>query len=173
MRLQTFPREGKQSRTTGYLTSSLIVIIDLVLLPKDFLKLKALTLMNYSLQLSAMKLHNCFLLLLHLRIQISKALTSKQPTYMVIWMRKSTWNSQKISNYLRKKTKSGNLSYNGKYPFNNIISFLFYIITNFSLLNSCCLLLQNHNVDQLLVLLLFWTQYKYSISYILVPQFVD
>jgi len=26
------------------------------------------------------------------------------------------------------------LSYDGKYPFNNIISFIFYIITNFSLL---------------------------------------
>jgi len=33
------------------------------------------------------------------------------------------------------------LSYDGKYPFNNIISFIFYIITNFLLLNSCCLLL--------------------------------
>jgi len=33
------------------------------------------------------------------------------------------------------------LSYDGKYPINNIISFLFYIITNFSILNSCCLLL--------------------------------
>ena len=63
--------------------------------------------------------------------------------------------------------------YDGKYPFNNIISFIFYIITNFSLLNSCCLLLQDHNVDQLLVLLLFQTQYKYSSSYILVPQFID
>jgi len=33
------------------------------------------------------------------------------------------------------------LLYDRKYPFNNIISFLFYIITNFSILNSCCLLL--------------------------------
>jgi len=33
------------------------------------------------------------------------------------------------------------LSYDRKYLFNNIISFIFYIITNFSLLNSCCLLL--------------------------------
>jgi len=33
------------------------------------------------------------------------------------------------------------LSYDGKYSINNIISFLFYIITNFSILNSCCLLL--------------------------------
>ena len=33
------------------------------------------------------------------------------------------------------------LSYDGKYPLNNIISFIFYIITNFLLLNSCCLLL--------------------------------
>jgi len=33
------------------------------------------------------------------------------------------------------------VSYDGKYPINNIISFLFYIITNFSILNSCCLLL--------------------------------
>jgi len=33
------------------------------------------------------------------------------------------------------------LSYDRKYPINNIISFLFYIITNFSILNSCCLLL--------------------------------
>jgi len=33
------------------------------------------------------------------------------------------------------------LSYDGKYPFNNIISFIFYIITKFLLLNSCCLLL--------------------------------
>ena len=56
---------------------------------------------------------------------------------------------------------------------NNIIFFIFYIITNFLLLNSCYLLLQDHNVDQLLVLLLFQTQYKYSSSYILVPQFVD
>ena len=45
-----------------------MVIIDLILFPKDFLKSKALTLMNYSLQLSVMKLHDCFLLLLHLRI---------------------------------------------------------------------------------------------------------
>jgi len=50
MRLWTFLREEKWSRTTGYLISSLIVIIDLILLPKNFLKLKALTLMNYSLQ---------------------------------------------------------------------------------------------------------------------------
>jgi len=50
MRLWTFLREEKWSRTAGCLISSLIVIIDLVLLPKDFLKLKALTLMNYSLQ---------------------------------------------------------------------------------------------------------------------------
>jgi len=35
----------------------------------------------------------------------------------------------------------GPMSYDRKYPFNNIISFLFYIITNFSLLNSYCLLL--------------------------------
>jgi len=33
------------------------------------------------------------------------------------------------------------VSYDGKYPINNIISFLFYIITNFSILNSCYLLL--------------------------------
>jgi len=33
------------------------------------------------------------------------------------------------------------VSYDGKYPLNNIISFIFYIITNFLLLNSCCLLL--------------------------------
>jgi len=33
------------------------------------------------------------------------------------------------------------LSYDGKYPINSIIFFLFYIITNFSILNSCCLLL--------------------------------
>jgi len=33
------------------------------------------------------------------------------------------------------------MSYDGKYPLNNIISFIFYIITNFSLLNFCCLLL--------------------------------
>ena len=38
-------------------------------------------------------------------------------------------------------TKYLSLSYDGKYPFNNIIFFLFYIITNFSILNSCCLLL--------------------------------
>jgi len=87
-----------------------MVVINLVLLLKDFLKLKALTLMNYSLQLFAIKLHDCFLLLLYLRIQISKALTSKQPTYMAIWMRKSIWSSQKVSNYLGKKTKSGNFA---------------------------------------------------------------
>ena len=110
MRLWTFLREEKQSRTTRYLTSSLTVIIDLVLLPKDFLKLKALTLMNYSLQLSAIKLCNCSLLLLHLRIWISKALISKQPTYMAIWMRKSTQSSQKVSDYLGKKTKSGDFT---------------------------------------------------------------
>ena len=75
------------------------------------------------------------------------------------------------SNYL--KFFFVNLSYDGKYPLNNIISFIFYIITNFSLLNSCCLLLQDHNVDQLLILLLFRTQYKYSSSYIRVPQFID
>jgi len=33
------------------------------------------------------------------------------------------------------------LSYDGKYQLNNIVFFLFYIIINFSLLNSCCLLL--------------------------------
>jgi len=33
------------------------------------------------------------------------------------------------------------MSYDRKYLFNNIISFIFYIITNFLLLNSCCLLL--------------------------------
>ena len=53
MRLWIFLREEKQSRTARYLISSLMVIIDLILLPKDFLKSKALTLMNYSLQLSA------------------------------------------------------------------------------------------------------------------------
>jgi len=37
MRLWIFSKEGKQSRTTGYSTSSLMVIIDLILLPKDFL----------------------------------------------------------------------------------------------------------------------------------------
>ena len=68
MRLWTFLREEKRLRTAGCLISSLIVVIDLVLLPKDFLKLKASTLMNYSLQLSTMRLHDCFLLLLHLRI---------------------------------------------------------------------------------------------------------
>jgi len=57
-----------------------MVVIDLILLQKDFLKLKVLTLINYSLQLSAIKLYNYSLLLLHLRIGISKALTSKQPT---------------------------------------------------------------------------------------------
>ena len=51
MRLWTFLREEKQSRTAGYLILSLMVIIDLVLLPKNFLKLKTSTLMNYSLQL--------------------------------------------------------------------------------------------------------------------------
>ena len=40
-----------------------------------------------------------------------------------------------------KITQDCRLSYDGKYPVNNIISFIFYIITNFSLLNSCCLLL--------------------------------
>ena len=89
MKLQTFLREEKQSRTAGCLISSLMVIINLVLLPKDFLKLKVSTLINYSLQLSTIRLRNCFLLLLHLRIQISKVLILKQPTYMVIWMRKS------------------------------------------------------------------------------------
>jgi len=68
MRLWTFLRKEKQSRTAGYLTSSPMVITDLVLLPKDFLKLKALTLMNYFLQLFTIKLHNCFLLLLYSRI---------------------------------------------------------------------------------------------------------
>jgi len=37
--------------------------------------------------------------------------------------------------------RSEHVSYDRKYLFNNMISFLFYIITNFSLLNSCCLLL--------------------------------
>ena len=103
-------REEKRSRTAGCSTSSLMVVIDLVLLPKDFLKLKVSTLMNYSLQLSTMRLRDCFLLLLHLRIQISKALTSKQPTYMVIWMRKSIQSSQRVSNYLGKKIKSGDFA---------------------------------------------------------------
>ena len=86
--LWTFLKKEKWSRTARYLTSSLMVVTDLVLLQKDFLKLKVLTLMNYSLQLSTMKLHNCSLLLLHLRIGIYKVLTSKQPIYMVIWIRK-------------------------------------------------------------------------------------
>jgi len=87
-----------------------MVIIDLILLLKDFLKLKVLTLMSHSLQLSAIKLCDCFLLLLHLRIGISKVLMSKQPIYMATWMRKSTWSSQKVSDYLEKKTKSGNFA---------------------------------------------------------------
>jgi len=41
----------------------------------------------------------------------------------------------------KSKVKDDKVSYDRKYPFNNIISFLFYIITNFSLLNFCCLLL--------------------------------
>jgi len=41
----------------------------------------------------------------------------------------------------KEKERDVRMSYDGKYPINNIISFLFYIITNFSLLNSCCLLL--------------------------------
>ena len=110
MKLQTFLREEKRSRTAGCLISSLMVIINLVLLPKDFLKLKVSTLINYSLQLSTIRLRNCFLLLLHLRIQISKVLTSKQPTYMVIWMRKSIQSSQKVLNYLGKKTKSSDFT---------------------------------------------------------------
>jgi len=56
MMLWTFLKEEEQSRTAGYLTSSLMVVTDLILLQKDFLKLKVLTLMNYSLQLSTMKL---------------------------------------------------------------------------------------------------------------------
>ena len=57
MKLWIFLRKEKWSRTARCLISSLMVIINLILLPKDFLKLKALTLMNYSLQLSTMKLH--------------------------------------------------------------------------------------------------------------------
>ena len=56
---------------------SLIAVIDLLLLLKDFFKLKASTLMNYSLQLFVMKLYDYFLELLHLRIWIFKALISK------------------------------------------------------------------------------------------------
>ena len=108
MMLWTFLKKEEQSRTAGYLTSSLMVVTNLILLQKNFLKLKVLTLMNYSLQLSAMKLCDCSLLLLHLRIGISKALMSKQPTYMVIWIRKSIWSSQKVSDYLAKNIKSGN-----------------------------------------------------------------
>jgi len=40
-----------------------------------------------------------------------------------------------------KTIEIGSVSCDEKYPFNNIISFLFYIITNFSLLNTCYLLL--------------------------------
>jgi len=29
---------------------------------------------------------------------------------MAIWMKKSTWSSQKVSNYLEKKTKSGDFT---------------------------------------------------------------
>ena len=43
----------------------------------------------------------------NLRIGTSKVLMSKQPIYMVIWMRKSIWSSQKVSDYLAKKIKSG------------------------------------------------------------------
>jgi len=57
MTLYTFLREEKQPRITGYLTLSLMLIIDLDLLQKNFLRLRELTLMNYSLQLSAMKQH--------------------------------------------------------------------------------------------------------------------
>ena len=41
----------------------------------------------------------------------------------------------------RAGTRNRVVSYDRKYPLNNIISFIFYIITNFLLLNSCCLLL--------------------------------
>ena len=55
---------------------------------------------------------------------------------------KTHWNALKhMLAYVKGTMDYGIMSYDGKYPINNIISFLFYIITNFSILNSCCLLL--------------------------------
>jgi len=51
------------------------------------------------------------------------------------------WVTKRVTEGLYSRSTFGWMSYDGKYPFNNIISFIFYIITNFSLLNSCCLLL--------------------------------
>ena len=60
MKLWPFLIEEKQSRIARYPTLSLIVIIDLDLLQKDFIRLKELTLINYSLQLSAMRQYAYF-----------------------------------------------------------------------------------------------------------------
>ena len=57
MKLWISLREEKQSRITEYSILSLMVVIDLDLLQKDFLRL---TLMNYSLQLSTMRQHTHF-----------------------------------------------------------------------------------------------------------------
>jgi len=55
IKLWTFLRDRKQLRIAGYLILNLMVIIDLDLLQKDFLKLKKSTLINYSLQLYVMR----------------------------------------------------------------------------------------------------------------------
>ena len=60
MKLWISLREEKQSRITEYSILSLMVVIDLDLLQKDFLRLRKLTLMNYSLQLSTMRQHAHF-----------------------------------------------------------------------------------------------------------------
>ena len=52
--------EEEQSRIARYSTLSLMVIIDLDLLQKDFIRSKELTLMNYSLQLSDMRQYAYF-----------------------------------------------------------------------------------------------------------------
>ena len=54
MKLWISLRKEKQSRITEYSILSLMVVIDLNLLQKDFLRL---TLMNYSFQLSTMRQH--------------------------------------------------------------------------------------------------------------------
>ena len=71
MDLWTSLKDRKWLGIVRYLISSLIVITDLDLLQKNFLKSKELILTNYSLQLSTIRWHTCFWLLLFLKIGIS------------------------------------------------------------------------------------------------------
>jgi len=60
---------------------------------------------------------------------------------LYIKLEKCVWQARKIGFLGVVIGPNGIVSYDGKYQLNNIISFFIYIITNFSVLNSCYLLL--------------------------------